>query len=50
MADKGERIGIPEIRKQIAWYLRGMNGAAAGRNRVMTASTLAEMRDILLSM
>jgi tRNA-dihydrouridine synthase len=50
VADKGERIGIPEIRKHIAWYLRGMNGAAAGRNRVMTASTLDEMREILLSM
>ena len=50
VADKGERIGIPEIRKHIAWYLRGMNGAAAGRNRVMTASTLAEMREILLNM
>jgi nifR3 family TIM-barrel protein len=50
VADKGERIGIPEIRKHIAWYLRGMNGAAAGRNRVMTASTLAEMRDILMNM
>lgn len=50
VADKGERIGIPEIRKHIAWYLRGMNGAAAGRNRVMTASTLEEMREILQSM
>jgi tRNA-dihydrouridine synthase len=50
VADKGERIGIPEIRKHIAWYLRGMNGAAAGRNRVMTASTLDEMREILTSM
>ena len=29
VADKGERIGIPEIRKHIAWYLRGMNGEEA---------------------
>ncbi len=50
VADKGERIGIPEIRKHMAWYLRGMNGAAAGRNRVMTASTLDELRQILISM
>lgn len=48
--DKGERIGIPEIRKHMAWYLRGMNGAAAARNRVMSASTLQEMCDILQEM
>lgn len=50
VADKGERIGIPEIRKHIAWYLKGMNGAAAARNRVMSAATLAEMGEILRSM
>ena len=50
VADKGERIGIPEIRKHIAWYLKGMNGAAAARNRIMAASTLVEMGEILHSL
>ena len=48
--EKGERVGIPESRKHVAWYIHGMRGAAAARNRVMTASTLAEMKSILLEL
>lgn len=46
IARKGERIGIPESRKHMAWYLHGMRGAAAARNRVMSADTLAEIQTI----
>lgn len=44
--EKGERIGIAESRKHMAWYLHGIRGAATARNAVMTASTLSELRSI----
>lgn len=44
VADKGERIGIPEIRKHMAWYLKGCPGAASARNAIMTAATVDELR------
>ncbi len=45
--EKGERVGVPESRKHVAWYIHGMRGAAAARNRVMTACTLDEVKSIL---
>ena len=45
--EKGERTGIAESRKHVAWYLHGMRGAAAARGEVMRAQTLCEMRAIL---
>ncbi len=47
VTEKGERIGIPESRKHMAWYLHGVRGAASARAAVMQANTLAEMRAIL---
>ena len=47
VAEKGERIGIAESRKHVAWYLHGVRGAAQVRARLMTANTLEEMRGIL---
>ncbi|MBQ1230386.1 MAG: tRNA dihydrouridine synthase DusB [Clostridia bacterium] len=44
--EKGERIGIAESRKHMAWYLHGIRGAATARNAVMTASTLSDLRSI----
>ena len=44
---KGERIGIAEGKKHIGWYISGMNGAASARNRIMMASTLDEIKNIL---
>ncbi len=38
--DKGERIGIAEARKHMAWYLHGMRGAAEARAAVMKATTV----------
>lgn len=45
--EKGERIGVAESRKHMAWYLHGIRGAASARNAVMTATTLDELRAIL---
>lgn len=43
---KGERAVI-EMRKHVAWYLKGIRGAAALRARVNEAATLEAMLDIL---
>lgn len=47
VADKGEYIGTLEARKHIAWYIRGIEGAPAARARVMRASSVAEMSEII---
>lgn len=41
---KGERQGIREARKNVAWYLKGVRGAAALRNR---AGTIESRDDVL---
>ena len=38
----GERLGIPEARKHMAWYLSGVRGAAVARKAIMEAKTLEE--------
>lgn len=40
--DKGEERGIKEARRQAAWYVRGIDGAARFRSRFGAISTLAE--------
>ena len=47
VADKGERIGMAESRKHMAWYLHGMRGASAARSAVMKATTVDELTEIL---
>lgn len=39
IADRGEKVGVREMRKHFAWYLRGMPGAAALRDRANRATT-----------
>ena len=41
--NKGEYTGIREARKHVAWYIKGTPGAAAMRNKVNFAETLAQM-------
>ncbi len=41
--EKGEKVGIAESRKHIAWYLHGMRGAAAARGEVMRADSLEDL-------
>ena len=48
--EKGERIGVAESRKHMAWYLHGLRGAASARNAVMTANTLDDLRAIFSSL
>lgn len=45
--DKGEKIAVPEARKQIALYLKGFPGAASIRAEINTASTYTEVEDII---
>ena len=44
---KGERIGIAEARKHMAWYCHGLRGAAAARGALMHAESLTEFAEIL---
>jgi tRNA-dihydrouridine synthase len=50
IAEKGERVGIAEAKKHLAWYCHGMEGAAAARGRLMQSTTYEEMADILAGM
>ncbi len=44
---RGERRGTAEAKKHIAWYIKGMNGAAAARAAVMTAESSDEILEII---
>ncbi|MBR3894535.1 MAG: tRNA dihydrouridine synthase DusB [Clostridia bacterium] len=44
--EKGERAGLAESRKHMAWYLHGVRGAAAARDEVMQTETLDEVRAV----
>ncbi len=45
--DKGERVAVPEARKQIASYLHSFRGAAAIRARINQATEYGEIERIL---
>lgn len=45
--DKGERVAVPESRKQIASYLHSFKGAAAIRARINLATEYGEIERIL---
>ena len=45
---KPEFIAIPQARKHLAFYVRGLPGAAACKNAIFSATTVAEIRHILL--
>ena len=45
--DKGEYIGIREARKHVAWYIKGLPGAASMRNRVNLAESEKEMYTLI---
>lgn len=46
---KGEHVGILEMRKHIAWYLKGIRGASKIKQMVFTMSNYKEVKDLLLS-
>lgn len=45
--DKGESRGIKEARKHIAWYIKGMHGAAAIKTEIFKISDFATMHKVL---
>lgn len=44
---KGESLAVLQMRKHAAYYLKGLPGSAAVRNRVMEAKTPADLKRIL---
>ena len=47
---EGESLGIKQMRKHGAWYIKGMKGAAAARDKIVRASTLQEFCEIMSCM
>jgi tRNA-dihydrouridine synthase B len=47
VADRGERRGIPEMRKHFAWYLRGLPGARALREQVNRAAAQDQLMAVV---
>lgn len=47
IADKGEYTGIREARKHLAWYIKGMRGAAPARVEINAAETTEAVIEIL---
>ena len=45
--EKGEYVAVREARKHISWYIKGVRDAAAARNRINSAESLEEMREIV---
>ncbi|HCF82608.1 MAG TPA: tRNA dihydrouridine synthase DusB [Ruminococcaceae bacterium] len=45
--DKGERTGMKEARRQAAWYIRGMNGAARLRDEFSKMNTLDDFERMI---
>ncbi len=50
IAEKGERVGVAEGKKHLAWYCRGLDGAAAARGRIMQAASYDELAAIAREM
>lgn len=46
VARKGERVGLPESRKHMVWYCKGLRGAATARGAIMQAEGLESIRAI----
>lgn len=44
---KGEYIGVREMRKHMAWYMKGLPGAAELRGKLNYAETMAELEALL---
>ncbi len=43
---KPERIGVPEMRKHFAWYLKGVRDSAKLKNHAFATKTYTEMRKL----
>ena len=47
---KGEYVGIRESRKHLAWYVKGMRGAAKIKDIINTCEKADEIENILLQL
>lgn len=47
IAEKGENIGMKEMRKHIGWYTAGLPGSAALRRQTNLLETYQELRELL---
>ena len=47
IAHKGERVGLAEAKKHMAWYLYGIRGAASARSEVMSTKSPEEVLAVL---
>ena len=45
--EKGERVGVAEAKKHLAWYCHGIEGAAATRSRIMQATGYEELARVM---
>ena len=45
--DKGEELGVKEMRKHFSWYLKGIKNSAKIRNDIFTANTADEIKKII---
>lgn len=44
---KGENVGVKEMRKHLAWYIKGMKNSSEVRNRINTINTPLELIELL---
>ena len=44
---KGEYLGIREMRKHVAWYVKGMKGAAKFRAQINQVESYEELEELL---
>ena len=47
ITDKGERTGVLEARRQLAYYIKNVKGSAEARGRLNNAQSLEELEDIV---
>ena len=50
IAEKGERVGLAEAKKHIAWYTAGEVGSAKARADIMTAESSGQIEKILIDL
>ena len=50
VAEKGERAGLLQMRKHLAWYVKGLHGAAAVKNRIFEETELEGLRHCIESL
>ena len=44
---KPERVAVPEMRKHMAWYMKGIFGAAKYKNRIFEAKSMGQIENII---